>query len=409
MKRVISLALLIAMLAITFVSCDRADADIDASYIDAGKPIIVGNDVIIYFYSDKIRQRFDLETRRTSVVCPDPLCEHNDDSCFAYNKIKFFDFGEHVYAMDNGMAKLYMYDLARGETKMIYDASTSYGPYDWEFGDISDVYEYGGYAFFFAQEYEFVQNENGDEEMLTEWSLYRYDIKNDKVDELTDSPSDGFGQVIDVRDGRLVWEFDIESEHNRVLFSTDLDYSDRKDEQYDGALIDGFAYTRECIWGFYNQKTKTHYDNIWNKLTRTNIETGLSEAIVEHAYSLSLQSWLPDASIVNDGFYYTDVVFDAEEENYVSGNTIYHSTVDGETEVFYEAPDGFEIDSIFGMESEWLYIRCHYTADEYDDYVIDEEGGSEYKSTKATAYYYLFINIKTGETFMTDDKYKTIR
>lgn len=138
-KTIVSLFLLFSMVLIllNLTSCsDRKDPEINNNYTDN------------YMYVDDNGTLFKINpmTALATPVCPDPLCMHNDSSCYFYGMsggdVKLL--GQYIYYLRDGKLWEYYKTLCRfnfesGDYEVLYEA---------EEGSITAMYASERYVYF---------------------------------------------------------------------------------------------------------------------------------------------------------------------------------------------------------------------------------------------------------------------
>ncbi|HPE94890.1 MAG TPA: hypothetical protein PLT66_02325 [Bacillota bacterium] len=202
MKRRMVFILLFIM--IFCVSCSKDNApDTDYSYTDN----------YIYANLNSTFYRFNVENGTASPLCPDPLCEHNDESCpfFGMEGDPVFT-GQYVYylagASDFGEAiRLCRFDLRSGKYENLYEPAA---------GTLSEMNVYGNNVYLNQNRL----TENGSVEFL----LMKYDLKNKKATALTEKAQSVPQYFLSTENGRIYW-YTSGGEH----YSTDMEYKNRID------------------------------------------------------------------------------------------------------------------------------------------------------------------------------------
>ncbi len=340
------------------------------------------SDGCIYFQDENLIKRLDPEIGRISVVCPDPVCEHDDDSCPAYGKSQLTVSGDTLYFMSSDNSHtidgniLHMYDLAAGVDKIIYRSN----------GDLRYPREAYGYVYFSESNIEFDKDGEGGVTIGAEsWNILRYDIAGGKVEKLNDEPLDGFLFLDDVRDGRLYFS----SGGSGGYFSTDRDFSDKIAEDVGPLTFDGDAI--EIIYDHpgIDPETGEPYGGKYYCLVRRDGESGEQTELFSGGCSAQFFSEL-------GGYLFTT------GQTRDGANELVFVSFDGEKRSIYKAEEGMVFSSGLAADlpgcdcrtDEYTFIRCHYKEDET---APDEDG-----NISISKEYILLINVATGECRIID-------
>lgn len=290
---IISLLLLLSMIFTSFIltSCsdEEQPPEVDNTYTDN------------YIYTEQggVLYKINPTTAYATPVCPDPLCMHDDTSCYFYGMsegdVKIL--GQYIYYMKD--SKLWEYyktlcrfNLESGTYEVLYQA---------EEGSITDMYASERYVYF---NYVTLNEEK------YEYYIYRYDVVEKKADCLSDKFDDA--QNAYAIDGdRVYWKGTFQG----TKYSTTLDYKDRRDndekQNHNSNENTGKYYYRFERSGFDQES----FSDL-QRLTRVDISTGEEVVVFE---DLSCIPIVHDGKIIYSKLgepRYMGEVFDEETGNY---------------------------------------------------------------------------------------------
>ena len=378
-KTLISLFLLLSMIFTSFslTSCSdkKQPPEIDNSYTDN----------YIYTKQGGVLYKINPTTAYATPVCPDPLCMHNDKSCYFYGMsegdVKIL--GQYIYYMRD--SKLWEYhktlcrfNLESGAYEVLYQA---------EEGSITDMFASERYVYF-----NYVTLNEG----KYEYYIYRYDIAAKKSERLSDKFDDA--QNAYAIDGeRVYWEGALSGD---TKYSTTLGYKDRRDndekKNHTSNENTGKYYYRLERSGFHQES----YSDL-QRLIRVDLATGEEVTVFE---DLSCAPIIHDGKIIYsklDEPRYMGEVLDEETGKYKSyydkwGGKYYICDSDGSNErLLCDFSDTKYISQFhpntIGLKrgvGDWIVTWMQ-------TYVPESDDGSG--KVKRGDNVYLLINIVTGE------------
>ncbi len=368
------------------------------------------DDGFIYFEDDHLIKRVDIEGRRVSVVCPDPVCTHDTPECPVFHKYNLVVSHDRQRLYFTGAARtgkrdgaeftdydpkcnLYMYDLISGEVTLVYENGYTvedFGDFDVmrANGEIWSVSEAFGYLYFLASELREETLDNGGTTWHYTYSLYRFDPftgETGKLTEQTWEQPDIRLVGADTDSGRLLWG-------GAEDFSTLPDFTDREACDIDPyPTFDGWRYRYETDW------SKNE-----GELYRVNGEMGERETV------MSGENLIFSASPAGDGFLYktsfdVNELYDAHTANReLPTDGIGHISFDGQKRQLYKAEAGYFVglpnDDIMTTEQtnagDWVMVYGYYISDISVTIEPPLDPVTEYAHR-----YITLLNVKTGESF----------
>lgn len=368
MKQLVSL-LLAVLLVCSFTAC-------------GGEETVEYTDSYLYTTVNGVLYRISTVSASVAPVCPDPLCEHMNESCPFYG-VEHIDMeGQYIYYLkgfaDWGYStSLCRYDLKNGKYEELYTP---------EEGTLTDVYA--------SSEYVYFNLVLTDENLNYKYYVWRYDVGNEKAECLFDEGFDDFQNCLFIEDERAYWSGD-------GFYSTDLEYKDRcdNDRKYSPNLtMDKYAF--ECenskIMGFEG------YQQMCLRITRVDLESGERVVVSEEmaSYPLFYGGKLIYSKL--DELRYIGKTQDGETGQWRDcydkyGGKLYICDSDGSNERllcdFSDSKYTVGVTSgILGGKNgvgDWIALRLF-------TYVSVDEGDPEKVRRGENAY--LLINIVTGET-----------
>ena len=145
MKKIGLYMIFLVIFCIQICSCSQI---IDKTSMGSAKsdiwnsPIEYTNDRYIYVEENGFIVRYDTVAKKSSILCPDPLCKH-DDKCVMNRKVIRLITDKNIYMVDSLLTNcLYKYDLSNNKMEMIFETD----------GQIFYPYSIGNYIYFFATE-----------------------------------------------------------------------------------------------------------------------------------------------------------------------------------------------------------------------------------------------------------------
>lgn len=241
--------------SLSLASCFNENTPgIDSSY----------NDNYVYVDTNGTLYKINPMTAYATPVCPDPLCMHNDRSCYFYGMsggdVEFL--GQYIYYLKDGKVweyytKLCRFDLKSGTYEVLYEV---------EEGSISDMYASERYVYF-----NYVNLNEG----KYEYYVYRYDVKEKKAECLSDKLDDA-SKAYAIDGDRVYWSSTLQG----IKYSTSLDYKDRRDnsEKQGNASNEN---TGEYYYRFESSGFDQDSFSDLQRLTRVDISTGEEVVVFE--------------------------------------------------------------------------------------------------------------------------------
>lgn len=159
-------------------------------------------------------KRYDLIEKKVSIVCPDPLCEH-DEECFARGVIGYSVTDKYLF-IERGSAfegmTLYIYDISNNTVAPLIDGT-----------QLGEVFMADRYAFFSIGNYEY------DDKGVLKGEVfyaYRYDTVKKKLERVGDTPVGGYIRMLHYDENEIYWSDDT------GLYITDYDFMKIRDWSY---------------------------------------------------------------------------------------------------------------------------------------------------------------------------------
>lgn len=215
-------------------------------------------DNYLYTNINGVIYRISMITAAVTPLCPDPLCEHKDDTCPLYAAEDVCMIGQYIYYMKGlnlagGHQKLCRFNLESGKYEVIYDPENV-------LLDNPCV----------SEKYVFFNSVLADKDYKLSHHIMRYDVETGKVKQLTDEPLSVPPRALLVDGERVYWEGGTGNDY----YSTDLDYKNKKenDRGYSpNASMENYSFRVE-----YTDKIIGYapYQQNAMKLTRIDRETG---------------------------------------------------------------------------------------------------------------------------------------
>ncbi len=207
-----------------------------------------------YLYSNTTGQliRYDLVNKRASVVCPDPLCKH-EEGCISRTANGSLLVTDEYLCWQSSMlgGAYYLYDPSKNEVKIIHEASANCRyPY----------YIYGKF-YFSSADYEYDEEEKVRREV---YHMYRYDPKTGIKERLSETPLLGAYDVITYDEHSITWKV---SGFDSVV--TDLDFKQERKAMSNEAV--------NSVFGSYEMRYD--YPTEGFALYRKDQETGVEELL----------------------------------------------------------------------------------------------------------------------------------
>lgn len=222
--------------------------------------------------------RYDVENRRASVACPDPLCTHqkidhgdisyDPNECLAVDVSLFTCAGDRAYLIKEiydetipaYLCRLYVYDPAKNSITLIHESDNS----------IYYAVEHYGTVYYSADTYE--NNENGDPE-FRKIGVYAYSLGTGEVVTLSYGELDELVYAYDLESDGIVWRT-----MGGLYFKTDYGFDSRREVIYPSELLRVNGETN--INGYEYTRTETYHRDgalLLYSRYRRNIETGEEE------------------------------------------------------------------------------------------------------------------------------------
>lgn len=251
MKKILS-ALLICLLCLLFTACDAEET-------------AVYSDTYLYTAVNGVLYRISTVSASVTPVCPDPLCKHLEESCPFFGVQNIDMVGQYIYYLkgqteDGYFSALCRYDLKNGKFEELFKP---------ENGSIADE--------FASAEYIFLNLASTDETMQLQYDVWRYDIKNQNAECLSDKRFEELQNCLLVQDGRVYWSGD-------GHYSTDLKFQDKRDNDrgYSPNLtMEQYAF--ECEPG--EIKGFDGYKQMCMRITRVDLKSGERVVVSEEMAS----------------------------------------------------------------------------------------------------------------------------
>ena len=312
-KRVLLLVLILSIFCSCFCACGDTPDDGD-------------NDSVCYMYeltADHVLKRFDLVTRKTTVACPDPLCEHGENC--PVNGISYLEYTseQRIYFSKAWDTQLYCYDIDTGTIELIFTAE----------GQISHrLKAVDGVIYFSASTYQRDTNGTLKKEV---WDVYAYfqdtrQVQKQNETSFADAPILVRVSQTQEQQTKLAWKM------ADTYFETDMQFQNRQE-------LEKAPPTMQNQNGFYQYTFATRPSAANGKmvydLLRQNLETKETETLVADVATFRA---IRDERETLIGFIYN---LDADREEYRSVYLVLFS--DSTPTKLFTLPSGYSTGPIY--------------------------------------------------------------
>ncbi len=270
MKRFI---IILLFLAVLLVSCNTTHRETDV--VDQ-KENPYTKDYIYTLFGGTL-YKINVQSGNASPMCPDPLCSHDSDNCPFYTVSETGDgivFTEqYAYYLcgqsnpggfSNGNNQLRRFDMKNGSYKVLYRADN---------GTLTNMIFGDNYVFMNLQTIN--DGKHG-------YQILRYHLKTDKAVSLTKEPTSDCPRPLEYNDERVIWE-----NADGTLFSTDIDYQNKKEETdyYDSTHSNGNYQYKLSYTGEYADNKYPGNSMSIHELSYINIQTNEEKVLFKTSFT----------------------------------------------------------------------------------------------------------------------------
>lgn len=379
MKKIISIILIIATLALPLTSC--VEQELPEYKGEEPPESTFVNDRFIFQLDGSVLKRYDLVSRTVSVACPDPLCEHRE-GCIATNVEKAMITDKYVF-----IGSRYVYDIEKNTVEEVREGVA------WEY-----VYTIGDNAYFSDREP--VYDDTG---MLTGrvWYMYRYNLKTKKLEKISAEPVSGIAHIVKYTENEIYWNMSGASTDE--FYITDYNFENRREwgiekyREYCQTLTTIGGYTMNMVYNV--QPENTSPENVIGSARRIELtdSAGNKELVSEYASGLRWDNLEKRA-----GFIYIPGNFIPNKEGKLvfteENKIVYVGLADRSKRYEIDLPKNISV-KITGFQGCRHYVG-EYTSLEATIAKYDENG-EKYLHNGI-----FVLNTKTGENFFIWDESK---
>ena len=319
-----------------------------------------------FIYSSRmygILIRYDIIDKKAVIACPDPLCKHRKD-CPVTNIYTSYVSKDYIMygKLEDGLLSgktIYCYDLKNGTIVKVLECP--------RYQDITFIQDA---AYFSASHVTYNADGSSQGEV---WDVYRYNLSSHELIKLNDEDLVSEVCVENYTKDQIVW-FDFHKMTGFDYFSTDYDFHNiapanrnLKIENYDYEISSYYGEDGALLYG----------------ISRMESSTGVSEEVLKGVASYRLDNIDDPRGIVYNTYQNDD------------GRTIFYKQLSDLTvKELCRIPDDYSLsgDEIYPNIGTTLYAGGYIGI-----YVLSKDAEhSEYHSGNTM----LFVNIKTGDTFV---------
>ena len=373
MKKLTAIILLISICTLILASCKTEESP-ENNFV---------NNRFIFQLDNYLLKRYDLVSRKVSVVCPDPLCEHGEE-CIA-NKVssvtitdKFVFFHRGFVAVDDASG-YYVYDIEKNTIEAMERGS-------------NHIYLIKNYAYFSDKDP--VYDDTG--ELIERVSnLYRYDTKTKKTEKISSEPIAGIAMVVKYTDSEIYWN--MFTNMGGEFYITDYNFENKREWSYEEYIE--YCEQKNTVGGYTLENDWIHPEGTIGSGMKIELidRKGNKELIAE--YSAGLR-W--DNIENRTGFIYQTGSYipnEKEELEFKSGDKLVYISLIDRSRIFeIDLPEHTDV-KVTGFQG------CRHYVSEYtslEAYVTNYgENGEKYIQCGI-----FVLNTITGENFFIWDESK---